>query len=738
MNLRLGRLIPHGEWQSGAGLLLLLCLLTSAMAAVSQAAGEEVVVDMEPSSGAKGDAAALSANHQALRLRGGRADRPSTATLRFTLPNADVSGGRWIVWIGRNPVDAISLRGHGWESVQRDFFAPAEDAGLLPVGYQFPLPRGWSGPIELELETRGTLRSALQVKVLRESKVMRIEKFGAAMSAAIYTSLFTLALLTLALYGAARDRIFLTFFTAVLLTLLSLAADNGHLYQLPVFGLLAAWRGQGAWALGLLFYAATLQLLERYADSRRAAPRLARVVDAYCVLLCGLAAVCLLGTAQFDAWIPYLSTPAWLFTALLAMILIVDAVRRHIAFARPLALLVLLCAGIAFASEVWLRGRWIDPLWLRYAYQLVVASAAAVLAVALISRISEYRDQRDRDWLARVDTEQRMQREAARSNLNGALQVKLRACAEGDIEWTAFKLLLDHLVPLVHVRGAIVITRGYHGQDVQLVEPATYEAEAKASIERRELSLKRHAANGIPLQQPIIVSAEAGKVGMEALVPLQIRAPAWGLLLLERAGGEGFTTEELALAGEFVRVTLAHVDQALSAIQLRRSAELDALTGIFNRRTIDQWITRSFNDAMRDGQPISVLFVDLDHFKAINDRHGHACGDLCLRKVAAALRSALGEEDLLGRYGGEEFIAVLPGNGGAAARAAGEQLRLAVERLNVEWEGQTLQLTVSVGAATRLHDEAGPADTIERADKALYAAKRGGRNCVQVAPAVFR
>src|SRR5690606_445642 len=117
-------------------------------------------------------------------------------------------------------------------------------------------------------------------------------------------------------------------------------------------------------------------------------------------------------------------------------------------------------------------------------------------------------------------------------------------------------------------------------------------------------------------------------------------------------------------------------DQAVAAIQLRRSAEVDALTGSFNRRTIDQWMSRAFAEAERDDQPVSVLFIDLDHFKSINDRHGHACGDFCLRNVASVLRGALPEGDLFGRYGGEEFIAVLPGRAGAAARVIGEQLRV--------------------------------------------------------------
>ncbi len=142
-------------------------------------------------------------------------------------------------------------------------------------------------------------------------------------------------------------------------------------------------------------------------------------------------------------------------------------------------------------------------------------------------------------------------------------------------------------------------------------------------------------------------------------------------------------------------------------------------------------------EADRDGQPLSVLFVDLDRFKLINDRHGHAAGDQCLRAVAGALAGALEEGDIFGRYGGEEFVVILPGRTGAAARQVGERLRAAVERQVTDWEGQPLRLTVSVGVATRLDGDRSPQALIERADKALYAAKRAGRNCVHVAPAVF-
>src|SRR3546814_13890217 len=126
----------------------------------------------------------------------------------------------------------------------------------------------------------------------------------------------------------------------------------------------------------------------------------------------------------------------------------------------------------------------------------------------------------------------------------------------------------------------------------------------------------------------------------------------------------------------------------------------------------------------------------MDHFKAINDKYGHACGDHCLRMVAQGLRAALGDGDLLGRYGGEEFIAVLPARGGAAARMVGEQLRGALERLSLAWDAPALGLSVSVGVATRRRAEA-PLKPIHRPDHALATAKRGGRHGRHVATAVL-
>ncbi len=732
MTLRAWRYSSHHEWLVAGCLLVLLALFASAVAGGLPAA-ELVQVRLSPLPGSA-DAPAITPDGQGLRVddRGG----DTRARLHFTLPPPRAEGdGSWMVWIERKPVEVMQLAGNGWSSGQRGFFHPHVRAGPLPTGYVFHLPHDWQGDIDLDLRVRSDLPVVLRPRVLDSAEAWRVERQGVAISATIYATLFTLALLALALFSAARDRLFLTLFGCATLTLVTLSAVNGHLYQVGGLRWLAGWGVQGLLALQFLLCASLPQLLLRYAGTRRAHPSTARAIDAGCIAFAALAAVCLLDLQPLVRWLQPTALAVRVACALACLWLVVDAARRRIPMGWPLAALGVLTIAASVARQLMLLGYVENFPWVRAGDQIVLAGAMAILAVGVINRISDYRDQRDRDQLARLDSERRMQREAARSDLNATLQAKLRSCAEGDIEWTAFHMLLERLVPLVRADRAVVLARGYRGQDVQVVMPVACKAEVEALVARRELALKRQAANGIPLQQPVTVDAGGG-VAMEALVPLPIRAPAWGMLLLERAGGEGFTTEELALAGEFIRLVLVHVDQALTAIQLRRSAELDALTGTFNRRTIDQWLVRSFNEAERDGQPISVLFVDMDHFKAVNDKYGHACGDHCLRSVAQALRAALGEGDLLGRYGGEEFIAVLPGRGGAAGRKLGEQLRADVERLTLDWEGQPLRLTVSVGVATRLHDER-PAHTIDRADKALYAAKRAGRNCVHVAPAVF-
>jgi diguanylate cyclase (GGDEF)-like protein len=137
--------------------------------------------------------------------------------------------------------------------------------------------------------------------------------------------------------------------------------------------------------------------------------------------------------------------------------------------------------------------------------------------------------------------------------------------------------------------------------------------------------------------------------------------------------------------------------------------------------------------ARRHGAGFAVLAMDVDRFKAINDAFGHDAGDAVLRRVADALRASLRDGDTVGRAGGEEFVAVLPGAGEAAAAEVAERLRASVVALDCSDLHPALRVTLSVGAAVWRPDDAGVAATLKRADESLYRAKGLGRNRVEVA-----
>lgn len=163
----------------------------------------------------------------------------------------------------------------------------------------------------------------------------------------------------------------------------------------------------------------------------------------------------------------------------------------------------------------------------------------------------------------------------------------------------------------------------------------------------------------------------------------------------------------------------------------QRAAKVDALTGLFNRRWFDEILDRQWRRACAEGEPLSVLFIDIDHFKSVNDRYGHLTGDAALREVANLLQSSIRPMDLAARFGGEEFAILMLGIALGEAREIAERLRRDIERHPVRAGGALLHLTASIGVAERLPEESADA-LLAACDAAMYAAKRTGRNAVAV------
>jgi diguanylate cyclase (GGDEF)-like protein len=192
----------------------------------------------------------------------------------------------------------------------------------------------------------------------------------------------------------------------------------------------------------------------------------------------------------------------------------------------------------------------------------------------------------------------------------------------------------------------------------------------------------------------------------------------------------------LALSAVIIAaLVLLAVRQLRNARRLRATALTDELTGLPNRRHLWRVADDQARVARRQGAGFAVLAMDIDRFKAINDTHGHDAGDVVLRRVAEGVRRSLREVDTVGRVGGEEFVAVLPGAGTAAAAEVAERLRASVEALDFSDLHPALSVTLSVGATVWRAEDAGVAATLKRADESLYRAKSLGRNRVEIAPA---
>ena len=157
----------------------------------------------------------------------------------------------------------------------------------------------------------------------------------------------------------------------------------------------------------------------------------------------------------------------------------------------------------------------------------------------------------------------------------------------------------------------------------------------------------------------------------------------------------------------------------------------DGLTGIANRRKLDEALENEFLRAKRYGRPLSIAILDADHFKKVNDTHGHIVGDFVLKKLATLFQQNIRREELLGRYGGEEFVVVMPEVDSSGAFQLAEKLRKTVESTVFKSGEAELPITISVGVATLGAEESVKA-FIDTADQALYKSKEDGRNRVTI------
>lgn len=190
---------------------------------------------------------------------------------------------------------------------------------------------------------------------------------------------------------------------------------------------------------------------------------------------------------------------------------------------------------------------------------------------------------------------------------------------------------------------------------------------------------------------------------------------------------------ELGQLAYFAAIERDLTEHKMLQSRLEVLASTDSLTGLPNRQAIINKAEKEFARARQNNLPLSLVMIDVDHFKSINDKHGHAAGDHVLREVSTICQDVLRGSDVIGRIGGEEFVLLLPTAAQSNAEQVAERMRIRLASTKIYFHEQEFNITASFGVATLNDDDNTLQDMLDRADEAMYIAKNGGRNQVRTA-----
>ena len=284
-------------------------------------------------------------------------------------------------------------------------------------------------------------------------------------------------------------------------------------------------------------------------------------------------------------------------------------------------------------------------------------------------------------------------------------------------------VVVQHLPKLANSEEAWVMLRaGGHWQ--ALVSTAK---ESRRDVERT----REHIANRALLTDGGVKSLSPIASEGQLCLPLTAGGQTLGVLGIPEADGPFTEGRQRMFAAAAALLAIALRNAQLFQ-ELRENSLRDGLTGCFNRTHAIEVIDTELRRARRSQMPVSLIMFDIDHFKDINDRYGHLCGDAVLAAVGSRMRDVLRGSDLKCRYGGEEFLVLLPETPLEGAKRVADTLRRELADMPIDWKGETLTITASFGVTMAQPSEIETEAVIGRADAALYRAKDQGRNCVRV------
>ena len=306
-----------------------------------------------------------------------------------------------------------------------------------------------------------------------------------------------------------------------------------------------------------------------------------------------------------------------------------------------------------------------------------------------------------------------------------------------ETEESAHLLLQRRLQRVVPGGTAAILNRNNSANRLEPMTDITFDPGLAERLEAAEprscLAIRSARVHEEDARDPGLISCDvcSGSASSSLCTPLTVSGEVIGSVLVSRDSRADPRQRRL------VRASVSQAAPVLANLRnlaiAQRRAATDGLTGLANKRSVGDSLKRMFAQSSRTASPLAVVMLDLDHFKALNDRFGHPAGDQVLASVGAAIRSTLREGDFAGRNGGEEFAVILPNTDALGASAVAEKLRKAIAEILVP--GVDVDITASLGVAAYPEHGLSPERLERLADAALYVAKRSGRNRVEIAAA---
>jgi diguanylate cyclase (GGDEF)-like protein len=257
---------------------------------------------------------------------------------------------------------------------------------------------------------------------------------------------------------------------------------------------------------------------------------------------------------------------------------------------------------------------------------------------------------------------------------------------------------------------------------------------AEGAAARLETERERRTEQFFSVEENIRVRPEGVEWGNDLCFPMIAGGAAMGLIGLPLRGEPVLEEQRRILAATAAMLAIA-VKNAELFRDVKENGLRDGLTGCFNRTHGMELLDIELRRARRTQSPFSAIMFDLDHFKQINDKYGHQCGDAVLSQVGRRMKELLRGSDIKVRYGGEEFLILLPETPLEGAKRVAETLRRELADTRIDWNGTSLAVSASLGVTASLLNETDGMSVVARADAALYRAKEDGRNCVRASAA---